>query len=62
MNCSRLKIFCIVITFYLVNNKEKKLQLFEKTFLFAENSINIIYGISFFSLSNVIIDFNNQKL
>lgn len=52
----------MIITSFLVDNKDMKSQIFEKTFLLADISINVVFEIFFFILYNIKIDFNNQKL
>lgn len=49
----------MVIVMCLVNNKVEKFQFFKKTFLFTDISINVTFGISFFTLSNNKINFIN---
>lgn len=42
--------------------KDEKFCFLDKTFLFADISIDIDFGIPFLILSNVKVKFNNQKL
>lgn len=43
----------MVIVFFLVDNKDKKSCFFEETFLLADISIAIAFGMFFLILSNV---------
>ena len=56
---SKLDTFDIVITCFLVEDKEKSFRFFEKIFLFADISMDIILDMSFLTLSNVKIHFVN---
>lgn len=56
---SKLNIFDIVITICLINDKNKKSRFFEKLFLLTDISIDITFGIFFFTLNNTQINFNN---
>lgn len=51
----------MIITTFLVNNKNKKSRFLEETFLLIEISMNIAFGIFFLILSNIKIDFNTQE-
>lgn len=59
---NKLEICNIVITFFLVDNKDKTSQFFEKTFLLADMSIYITLGTPFFTMNNVKVNFTNQNL
>lgn len=52
----------MVITSYLVDEKDKKSRFFKKTFLLADVSMNVALGILFFTLNNIKIHFNNREL
>lgn len=52
----------MVITSFLLDDKDKKFRFFEEIFLLANISIDIVFGIFFLILNNVQIDFNNQEL
>lgn len=54
---SKLDIFDIVINTFLVEDKNRRSQFFEKTFLLADLSINIVLKIFFLTLSNVKVNF-----
>lgn len=43
----------------MVDNRDRKFQFFEETFLLANISINVSFEISFFILSNIKIDFDD---
>lgn len=62
INNSRLKTLRIVIIIILINNKKRKSQFFKETFLLANINIDIAFRISFLILSNIKVNFNNQKL
>lgn len=52
-----LKTFGIVITSFLINDKAKRSQYFEKTLLLANISIDVVLGILFLTLNNTKINF-----
>lgn len=58
---SRLKIYKMIITTFQVDNKNGKLCFFKKTFLLADISIDVTFGMFFFILSNIEVNFNNQE-
>lgn len=55
----KLNIFNIIITSFLVENKNGKFQFFEKIFLLANFSMIIILVILFFILSKIEVNFVN---
>lgn len=59
--CNRLKKLQIVITTFLIEEKDRNSRVFEKTFLLANIYIDITYEILFLNLSNIKMDFNNCK-
>lgn len=59
---NRLKIFRIMITSLSIDEKNKKSRFFEKAFLLADISIDIVFEIPLLTLSNVEIDFDNQNI
>lgn len=59
INVNRVKTFEMIIAFILIDNKNKKLHFFKKTFILADISIDITFSILFFILANVKINFNN---
>lgn len=58
----RLETERIAITLFPVDDIDRKLRYFQKTFLLSDISMNITFEISFSILRNVKINFNNQKL
>lgn len=54
-----LQTFKMVIALFQIDEKDKKSRFFEETFILADISINITFGIFFLTLNNVKIDFNN---
>lgn len=44
-----------------IENKDRKCHFFKQTFLFADISMDVVFKILFLTLSNVEIEFNNQK-
>lgn len=50
------------IALFQVLNKNKKFCFFQKTFLWAEISMNITFGIFFLTLSHVKVNFHNRQL
>lgn len=48
----------MVITFFLVDNKNKKSRFFNEVFLLAYISIDVIFRMFFLILNNIKIDFN----
>lgn len=61
INSSRFEIFEIVIDSFLVDDKNRKSRFFKKDFLLVDITIDIAFGILYFSLSNIKINFNNDK-
>lgn len=62
IDTSRFQTFGIVIALLEVDNKEEKSCFFTKTFLLADMSMDVAFAMSFFTLSNVEIKFNNREL
>lgn len=52
----------MVIASFVIDDKDEKFQLFGKTFLLTDISIDIAFGMLFFTLSNIKIDFITWKL
>lgn len=52
--------FDMMIAAFLVNNKDRKVKFFEKNFLLANISLNVVFKIFFFCLSNAEIRFLGQ--
>lgn len=52
----------MVITSFSINDIDKKSQFFKTTFLLVEISMNVAFEIFFFILSNVKVNFIDQKL
>lgn len=52
----------MVIASFLIDNKDGESRFYEKTFLLTYIIIDITFGILFFILSNVQIDFYNREL
>lgn len=52
----------MVIDFFLRDNKYGKSLFFEETFILADISIDIALRISFFTLSDVKVNFINYKI
>lgn len=57
-----MAIFDIVIIAFLVNNKDKMIRFFEKTFLLANISLDIVLGMLFFTFNNANIMFLERQL
>lgn len=62
IDASRLKIFGIVIAFFLIDDKYGKSQFFDKTFLLAKISMNVALNMPFLTLSNIEINFIDREL
>lgn len=62
INYSKQKIFSIIITFFLVNNIDKKSQFFAQTFILTDINMDIAFGMTFLTLNNVKVNFTNQEL
>lgn len=62
INGNELKINGMFITLFQVKDEDEKSRFFNKTFLLADISINIAFEISFLTLSNVKVNFNNKEL
>lgn len=56
---SKPESYKLVITLFEVDDKDGNSRFFEKTFLLINISIDIIFVMFFFTLSNVKVDFNN---
>lgn len=61
INHITLEIFQMIIAVFLINNLVEKVCFFEKTFWLANISVNVILQMSFFTLSNINIQFIYQK-
>lgn len=59
---NRFEIFHIIIAVFLVNNKDKNSCFFKKTFLLANISIDIVFGMSIPIFNNVEINFTDWEL
>lgn len=59
---NKLETFRMVITSFSIDNKDGKSCFFEDTFLLADISIDISFGMLFLTLSNIEINFNNEEL
>ena len=57
-----LDIYGMVVAAFSVMDKANRVRFFEKTFLMANVSPEIVLGMLFLTLSNVDIDFSGQKL
>lgn len=57
-----LKTYSMIIAKFLLQDKLKRPQFFEKTFLLADKSIKVIFGKPFFTLSNADVDFPDREL
>lgn len=62
INSSALAIFDMMIAAFLINNKDKKIQFFKEIFLLANVSLDIIFEMFFFTLSNANVKFLKQKI
>lgn len=62
INGSILLTYGIIIAKFLPQNKLKRLQFFEKTFLLVDTNIEAVFEILFCILNNVTIIFLSQKL
>lgn len=58
---NRLKTPGMTINFFLINEKEKKSRFFKETFLLVDINIDIVFRISYLTLSNIMINFNHRK-
>ena len=57
-----LDTFGIIVIVFLVTNKANWVKFFEKTFLLANVSLEIVFGMSFLTLSGADIDFLGREL
>lgn len=62
INSSLLKIYEIVSARFLVQDKESRERFFDKTFLLADTSIEIVLDIPFLSFNKTDIDFELKAL
>ena len=58
---SALKTYGMVIAGFLIQDKTGKIQFFEKTFLLADTSIEVVLGMPFLALSNADIQFDTES-
>lgn len=54
--------FKMVLVKFQIEDKLERAQFFQKTFLLADTSIEIILGMSFLTLSNVNMQFAEREL
>ena len=59
---SALKTYRMTIAGFLIQDGLSKIRFFEKTFLLAETSMDLVLGMPFLSLSNADIQFNMGNL
>ena len=57
-----LETFGIVVAAFSVTNKDNQVRFFKKTFLVANVSPKVVFGISFLTLSTANVDFLGRKL
>ena len=57
-----MDIYGIVVAAFSMINKANQIRFFEKTFLIADVSLEVVFEISFFTLSDADIDFLDWKL
>ena len=62
MNNTTLNTYEIVVAAFSVTDKANRVRFFKKTFLVANVSPKIVFGIPFLTLSSVDVDFLDQKL
>ena len=56
------EIYKMIVAVFSVINQADKIRFFEIIFLVVNISLNMIFGMFFFILSNIDIDFLNKKL
>ena len=59
---STLKIYDMIITGFQVQDKFGKVRFFQETFLVADTSVEVVFRMSFLTLSKIEIDFAEKKL
>ena len=52
----------MVVAAFLVVDKANQVKFFEKTFLLANVSLKVVFGMFFLTLSSIDVDFSGQKL
>ena len=57
-----LDIYKMIVAAFSVVDKANQVRFFEKTFLMANVSPKVVFGIFFLTLSSTNIDFSGQKL
>ena len=62
INTTILKIYRMVLVVFLMIDKANRIKFFEKTFLIVYVSPNIVFGMSFFILSDIDINFPKKEL
>ena len=59
---SPLKTYSIVIVGFQIQNKFGKTRFFQKTFLIADTSMEVVLGMPFLALSKVEVDFAKKEV
>lgn len=59
---SSLETYSIVLAGFQVQDKFGKARFFQKTFLIADTSMEVIFGIPFLTFNKVEVDFAEKKL
>lgn len=62
INGTTLKIYKIVISTFFVLDKDDREGFFKESFLLANIKPNIVFGMSFLTMSNANVDFQAQDL
>ena len=62
IDCTMLDIFGMVVAAFLVKNKANQVRFFGKTFLVANFSPEIVFGIPFLTLNGANVDFLGREL
>ena len=57
-----LDTFGMVVIAFSVTDKANQVKFFEKTFLVANVSLEVVFGMLFFTLSNADVDFLGREL
>ena len=62
IDSTTLKTYGMVVVAFSVTDQANKIKIFEKTFLVANVSPDVIFGMLFFTLSDANVDFRKREL
>ena len=62
INSTTLDTFGIVVVTFLITDKANQVRFFEETFLVANVSLEVVFGMPFLTLSGADVDFSGREL